>query len=100
MVVLLRTLEEAAAHRRGNPAVRRDREAVAPRDSAAVLRPAWEAPVAEASPLLNYKWEKTEQALRRLAQVDASPFDEVILEYVNPTTGVVWPLKLNKDASP
>jgi gentisate 1,2-dioxygenase len=51
------------------------------------LRPVWEAPAAKASPLLNYKWEKTEKALRRLAQVDASPFDDVALEYVNPTTG-------------
>jgi gentisate 1,2-dioxygenase len=51
------------------------------------LRPAWQAPVAQASPLLNYKWNKTEQALRRLAEVDASPFDDVALEYVNPTTG-------------
>ena len=51
------------------------------------LRPAWEEPVTEASPLLNYKWAKTETALRRLAQVDASPFDDVALEYVNPTTG-------------
>ena len=51
------------------------------------LRPAWEPPAAAASPLLNYKWAKTETALRRLAQVDASPFDDVALEYVNPTTG-------------
>lgn len=51
------------------------------------LRPAWQPAVAEASPLLNYKWEKTERALRRLAEVEASPFDDVALEYVNPTTG-------------
>jgi gentisate 1,2-dioxygenase len=51
------------------------------------LKPAWEPPIAPASPLLNYKWAKTEAALRRLAQVDASPFDDVALEYVNPTTG-------------
>jgi gentisate 1,2-dioxygenase len=44
-------------------------------------------PAARASPLLNYKWSKTEAALRRLAQVDASPFDDVALEYVSPTTG-------------
>jgi len=57
------------------------------RYDAAGLRPAWEHPVAAASPLLNYKGAKTEAALRRLAQVDASPFDDVALEYVNPTTG-------------
>jgi gentisate 1,2-dioxygenase len=51
------------------------------------LRPAWELPVPAASPLLNYKWAKTETGLRRLAEVDASPFDDVALEYVNPTTG-------------
>ena len=51
------------------------------------LKPAWEPPVTGASPLLNYKWAKTESALRRLAQAEASPFDDVALEYVNPTTG-------------
>ena len=34
-----------------------------------------------------YKWAATEQALGNLAQVDASPFDDVALEYTNPHTG-------------
>ncbi len=51
------------------------------------MRPAWEEPSREYSPLSTYKWETTERALRNLAQVDASPFDDVALEYTNPHTG-------------
>lgn len=38
-------------------------------------------------PLLHYRWTRTYQALCGLAEVDASPFDDVALEYVNPDTG-------------
>jgi gentisate 1,2-dioxygenase len=51
------------------------------------LRPAWEAPSVEYPPISTYKWADTERALLRLAQVDASPFDDVALEYTNPHTG-------------
>jgi gentisate 1,2-dioxygenase len=51
------------------------------------LRPAWEAPCQKYSPLFTYKWKVTEQALNNLAKVDASPFDDVALEYTNPHTG-------------
>jgi gentisate 1,2-dioxygenase len=51
------------------------------------LRPAWEPPTQEYSPLFSYKWEETERALNNLAKVDASPFDDVALEYTNPHTG-------------
>ena len=51
------------------------------------LRPAWEAPHAQYSPLSTYKWDVTERALNNLAKVDASPFDDVALEYTNPHTG-------------
>jgi gentisate 1,2-dioxygenase len=51
------------------------------------LRPTWEHPAGPSSPLLNYKWERTEEALRHLATADASPFDDVALEYINPHTG-------------
>ncbi|MDR7492360.1 MAG: cupin domain-containing protein [Armatimonadota bacterium] len=54
------------------------------------LRPAWEAPRGPSSPLLVYRWERTQEALRRLAAVagaEASPFDDVALEYTNPHTG-------------
>jgi gentisate 1,2-dioxygenase len=51
------------------------------------LRPAWEAPVQKYSPISTYKWVTTERALNDLAKVDASPFDDVALEYTNPHTG-------------
>jgi len=51
------------------------------------LRPTWQRSVGSFSPLLNYKWAATEQALRRLATVDASPHDDVAMEYINPHTG-------------
>ena len=51
------------------------------------LRPAWEEPVQKYSPISTYKWAATERALNNLAKVDASPFDDVALEYTNPHTG-------------
>lgn len=51
------------------------------------LRPAWEAPSTQHPPLFTYKWADTERALHNLAQVAASPFDDVALEYTNPHTG-------------
>ena len=51
------------------------------------LRPAWETPVQKYSPISTYKWAATERALNDLAKVDASPFDDVALEYTNPHTG-------------
>jgi gentisate 1,2-dioxygenase len=38
-------------------------------------------------PLLTYRWADTYAALQRLAAVDASPFDDVALEYTDPRTG-------------
>jgi gentisate 1,2-dioxygenase len=37
--------------------------------------------------LLTYRWEKAHEALLRLAEVDTDPFDDVILQYVEPRTG-------------
>jgi gentisate 1,2-dioxygenase len=51
------------------------------------LRPTWEKWVKPFSPLLHYRWEQTEKALRRLATAGASPFDDVAMEYINPHTG-------------
>jgi len=51
------------------------------------LRPAWEEPIQKYSPISTYKWAATERALNNLAKVDASPFDDVALEYTNPHTG-------------
>jgi gentisate 1,2-dioxygenase len=51
------------------------------------LRHTWEHGAGRALPLLNYKWERSEEALQQLATSGASPFDDVALEYINPHTG-------------
>ena len=51
------------------------------------LRPVWHKTVANVSPLLSFPWEQTEKALHELARVDASPFDDIAMEYTNPVTG-------------
>ncbi len=51
------------------------------------LRPAWEAHNTPYSPLWHYKWERTHAALRSLAEVEASPFDDVAMEFSDPATG-------------
>jgi len=51
------------------------------------LLPTWERRADRSSPLYNYKWPETREALDRLAQGEGSPFDDVALEYANPTTG-------------
>src|SRR5581483_7770810 len=46
---------------------------------------AWSKPY---SPLLKYEWGPTYETLRRAAQAsDGSPFDGIIMQYVNPATG-------------
>ena len=51
------------------------------------LRPTWERPQVDYSPLLNYKWEPTYQALKKIGEGAASPFDDICFEYLNPNTG-------------
>ena len=51
------------------------------------LRTSWEKRSTVYPPMHVYKWADTERALTNLAQVDASPFDDVSLEYINPHTG-------------
>ena len=52
------------------------------------LRPAGETWSHRYSPLLKYEWEPTYEALSNYAQAtDGSPFDGVIMDYVNPHTG-------------
>jgi gentisate 1,2-dioxygenase len=51
------------------------------------LLPATGRPSIQHSPLSIYKWQVAEEALRRLQQVDESPCDGAIVEYVNPLTG-------------
>jgi gentisate 1,2-dioxygenase len=54
------------------------------------LRPAWRGSAA-ATPhkhhLIHWRWEATRAALDRLATLEPSPFDDVIMEYVDPITG-------------
>ena len=51
------------------------------------LRPTWERPQVDYSPLLNYKWAPTYQALKKIGEGAASPFDDICFEYLNPNTG-------------
>jgi gentisate 1,2-dioxygenase len=53
------------------------------------LRPTWEQPLGAGtySPILNYKWASTRGALHALRDDPGSPFDGVIMEYINPYTG-------------
>ena len=61
------------------------------RFGAAGLRPAWRPTGAgqhhHYHHLIHYRWDATERALHRLAKADASPFDDVIMEYVDPVSG-------------
>lgn len=41
----------------------------------------------EHSPMFVYRWESTRRALERLRDYPGSPYDGLILEYVDPTTG-------------
>jgi gentisate 1,2-dioxygenase len=52
------------------------------------LRPAWEQPEAEHSPLWHYPWTQAKEALDKLAETESgSATDGVILQYTNPATG-------------
>ena len=51
------------------------------------LRPTWEKLEGIHSPLLNYKWDPTYEALKKMGEGAASPFDDVCFEYLNPNTG-------------
>jgi len=51
------------------------------------LKPAWGGWRSDLPALLHYRWEATHAALMRLADLDASPFDDVALEYTDPATG-------------
>lgn len=52
------------------------------------LRPAGHAWTKPYSPLLKYEWAPTYEALSRFAKVtDGSPYDGVLMDYVNPQTG-------------
>jgi len=57
------------------------------RYGAAGLRPAWVSRDTGPHRLLHYRWEPAYAALLQLAEVEASPFDDVMMEYVDSTTG-------------
>jgi gentisate 1,2-dioxygenase len=51
------------------------------------LKPAWIKPQPDLPPLVHYTWEDTYAALKQLGEVDASPYDDVAMEYINPASG-------------
>ena len=51
------------------------------------LRPTWQKPGGPYSPILNYRWTTSRAALHELREGEGSPFDGIIMEYVNPYTG-------------
>jgi gentisate 1,2-dioxygenase len=51
------------------------------------LQPTWDKPAEGQPTLLNYKWQPTYNALKRIGEAPASPFDDVCFEYLNPNTG-------------
>ncbi len=67
--------------------------ASAPRDesirrySGGGLLPVGERTASLNSPLLNYRWARTEEKLMQLVNRDGSPFDGVALQFTNPFTG-------------
>lgn len=57
------------------------------RFGAAGLRAVWVPPGARPLHLIHYRWESTQAALLRLAELEPSPFDDVMMEYIDPVTG-------------
>jgi gentisate 1,2-dioxygenase len=51
------------------------------------LQPTWDKPAEGQPTLLNYKWEPTYKALKKIGKTPASLFDDVCFEYLNPSTG-------------
>lgn len=51
------------------------------------LQPTWVQPAPGEPTLLNFKWRPTHDALKRIGESPASPYDDVCFEYLNPHTG-------------
>lgn len=51
------------------------------------VMPTWNRADTTATPLLKYAWEDAHGALMAMPDENASPFDDMILEYVNPLNG-------------
>jgi 1-hydroxy-2-naphthoate dioxygenase len=56
------------------------------RERTGLVRPVWEQPQRERLPM-RYRWRDVEPRLQALADQPGSPFDGILLEYVNPMTG-------------
>ena len=51
------------------------------------LRPVWGEQDLPYSPLWHYKWDRTYEALKGLSELGSDPFDDVAMEFSDPTTG-------------
>src|SRR5256712_8398744 len=51
------------------------------------LRPTYERHAGKFSPILNYGWDDCRSALHALRDDAGSPYDAIVLEYINPNTG-------------
>src|SRR5207244_4386684 len=51
------------------------------------LRPTYQRHAGKFSPILNYRWDDCRSALQALRDDTGSPFDGIVLEYINPNTG-------------
>ena len=51
------------------------------------LMPSWDRARSAGTPLLKYAWDDARAALADMPDANASPFDDLILEYVNPLNG-------------
>lgn len=51
------------------------------------LRPVWETGGRSNTPILNYRWDTARQTLHDLRSDAGSPYDGILLEYINPLTG-------------
>ena len=51
------------------------------------LRPIWGEQDLPYSPLWHYKWDRTYEALKGLSELGSDPFDDVAMEFSDPTTG-------------
>jgi gentisate 1,2-dioxygenase len=65
-----------------------DRQPVAPRRAGGPgLRPTQTKARADLPPVARYPWEATYAALKSMSFDEASPFDDLVLEYTNPASG-------------
>ena len=55
--------------------------------ASAALRPTWGRVETPYSALWHYKWDRTYDALTNLAELGSDPFDDVAMEFSDPTTG-------------